>query len=219
MPERVAWWRSGLVAIAAMASVAATAWATARAAPVMMSFYIAWAGVPLVPLFFAGHRSAFRRACIAVGSCLLMVGVIFAVLGLVIYIPSALAVLGAGFAEGRLKWTCGMASFLIGVAALGGWTAESVRAFRPLNAFVVQFDQQEYEKHKETLRPLSYTPSPIGRGSTNISIGGTDVGPQWIVFFRKDISPEEKAVLQGHLSDLPSVTSVRPCEPPPWGCR
>ncbi len=218
MPERVAWWRSGLVVIAAMASGAATAWAIARA-PVLTGLYIAWAGVPLVPLFFAGNRSTFRRACIAVGSWFLVVGVIFAVLGSVIYIPAALAVVGAGFAEGRLKWACGMASLLIGAAALGGWTAESLRAFRPPNALVVQFNQQEYEKNRGALRPLSYTPSPIGRGSTGISIGASQAGPRWIVWFRKDISPEEKAVLQDYLSDLPSAPSVMPCEPPPRGCR
>jgi hypothetical protein len=218
-PERVAWWRLGLVVLATMASGAASAWAIARSDPSLIGFVGAWTGIPLVPLLFVRSRRGFRWACNATGSFLLVVGVIFFVLGLIIYVPSGLALIGAGLAERRLKRHYAVASLLISVTALAGCTVEAVRAFRPIDAYVVQFDGEGYQSHEDTLRPLSRSPSPIGRGTAEVSIGGTDEGPRWIVHFREGISPQERAALQDYLRGLPSATSVKRCEPPPWGCR
>jgi hypothetical protein len=93
--------------------------------------------------------------------------------------------------------------------------SEVVPLYGPPDAFVVRFDAQQYERHQDTLDPLSFSPAPFGRGATDISMGGDDdTGPEWTVFFRADLSAQDQAILRGYLGTLPAVISVQFCDSP-----
>ncbi|WP_410593982.1 hypothetical protein [Amycolatopsis sp. lyj-23] len=217
--EPVAWWRRGLIVLAVLTAAGGAALAIAGAAPDLLGGYAIFVPVPVVPLFFAGNGRYFRSACTVVGWGLFVGGVFFAVLGLIVFVPAGLVVLAAGWAERRRTVLWGTTSLVIAVLSVTGWVVADVRAFRPMDAFVVQFDRRGYAENSDTLRPLLDNPPRFGLGATDISSGSTQAGPEWSVFFRPDLSTQDKGALEGYLRGLPAVVSVALCEPPPFGCR
>jgi hypothetical protein len=135
-------------------------------------------------------------------------------LGLFVVIPSGLAVLAAAGTGGRTRWLGGAVSALIAVASLAYATSQVVALDGPPNAFVVQFDGQQYQGHADMLDQLAVSPPQFGRGATDISVGEDSIGPQWTVFFRSDLSSQGQTALRSYLGGLPAATDVRLCASP-----
>lgn len=209
----VGWWQRGLPVLAALAAGMAIAWAVTEGTTGLLPLYLPWPVVALLPAFMRDQR-VFRRACLAAGSCLVVVGALGTLLGLFVVIPAGLAVLAAAGTGGRMTWLGGAVSALIAVASLAYATSQVVPLYGPANAFVVRFDGQQYQGHADLLGRLAVSPPRFGRGATDISIGEDDTGPQWTVFFRSDLSSRGQAALRSYLGGLPAATSVRLCDSP-----
>lgn len=209
----VRWWQRGLVVLAALAAGVAAVWAVTEATTALLLLYVPWPVVAVLPVLMWDQR-AFRRACLAVGSCLVVVGVLGTVLGLFIFIPAGLAVLAAAATGGRLTWVGAAVSGVIALVTLGYGISQVVPLYGPPTAFVVQFDGRQYQGHADLLDQLAVNPPRFGHGATDVGTGADDTGPQWTVSFDSNLSPQGQAALRSYLSGLPAVTNVRLCDSP-----
>ena len=116
----VAGWRLGLVALTTLASVAASVWLIQRSDLVVL--YALWSLFSPLPLVFARDGAAFRTACLIAGGVLVGTGLFYALLGLVLFVPSGVALLAVGLADRPSGPVWGTVSMVVSVVSLTCWT-------------------------------------------------------------------------------------------------
>ncbi|WP_326586814.1 hypothetical protein [Streptomyces sp. NBC_01294] len=177
--------------------------------------YVVIGGAVAAPLFCTRRAQAFVPACLIAGCTLLACGVLFFLLGVFLFWPSALLLLLASFADPRRHPVAGRISGGLGALVTAGVLAGSLAygwhvhlgpALATPHTFRAATDPGWFRNG------LGDTDERLRRfGATSVTGSESDEGSYLEVRFTDGLSHTQRAELKREIAQLPGVRGVELC--------
>ncbi|MEV7519689.1 hypothetical protein [Streptomyces sp. NPDC091371] len=203
-------WGWAVAGVVAAGIVAALAFVIA---PYLAGLFLASAVVAAVPLAMRQWPKGFATACLVVGAGLLAWALIGAVVGMFLFIPAALLLFVAAFADGRNRprvWPAVAAPLAAAAAVVLCYSQPPDPANEPPPYFEATLDSgsryrdPEFKERKELLRDF---------GATRVEVGEYGGGRFLLTVGMPDTFPDGQSQegLQEKIQQVPGVVAVRFC--------
>ncbi|HEY9372710.1 hypothetical protein [Streptomyces sp.] len=180
-------------------------------APLLVALNVGTAGVTAMPLMVRDEPKIFARACLVIGSGLVVWGLIGAILGMFLFLPAALLLLIASFVNPGNRpgvWFTALtpvaaAALFASIVAL---PSDSEDGHEPPEYFVAALDSEDRPYDREFVDGKARL---VYVGARESRLDWTSGSPHLVVYLSKDGSSE--TVVRNAIAALPGVVELRAC--------